>query len=188
VRVIGGRARGRKLKMVPGSTTRPMMDRVKENLFNILGDWVAGTRWLDLFGGTGQVGIEALSRGAADATFVDSAWPAINTLQENLAVTGLAAGAKVIRHDALGYLRQRQFAPFDVVYVAPPQYKEIWLEVLRVIDEAPADFLADGGLVIVQIDPSEYTDPGLRRLIEEDRRKYGRTLLLFYEAGGPTES
>jgi 16S rRNA (guanine(966)-N(2))-methyltransferase RsmD len=173
---------------VPGTITRPIMDRVKENLFNILGDWVEGTRWLDLFAGTGQVGIEALSRGAAAAAFVDSAWPAITTVQDNLTVTGLAAGATVVRHEALGYLRQRQFEPFDVIYVAPPQYKGIWLDVLKVIDETPADFLSEGGLVIVQIDPKEYAEPGLQRLVLEDRRKYGRTMLLFYEAGGPIES
>ncbi len=71
MRVISGKARGHRLKRVPGDSTRPITDRVKENLFNILGDWVIGTNWLDLFAGTGQVGIEAISRGAKHAIFVD---------------------------------------------------------------------------------------------------------------------
>ena len=80
MRVIAGKARGRKLKMVPGDTTRPVRDIVKESLFNILGDWVRDSRWLDVFAGTGAIGIEALSRGAEYCLFLDSAraavWPA----------------------------------------------------------------------------------------------------------------
>ena len=91
-RVISGKARGKRLKLVPGDTTRPIMDRVKENLFNILGV-VNGTRWLDLFAGTGQVGIEALSRGAAEVIFIDKARAAIQTIRDNLAHTRLEDGA-----------------------------------------------------------------------------------------------
>jgi 16S rRNA (guanine966-N2)-methyltransferase len=87
-RVISGKARGKRLKLVPGDTTRPIMDRVKESLFNILGV-VSGTRWLDLFAGTGQVGIEALSRGAAAVVFVDSGRAAVQTVRDNLAFTRL---------------------------------------------------------------------------------------------------
>ena len=94
-RVIAGKAKGRRLKLVPGDTTRPIMDRVKESLFNILGD-VAGTHWLDLFAGTGQVGIEALSRGAATVVFIDSARAAVQTVRDNLATTRLGEGATVL--------------------------------------------------------------------------------------------
>lgn len=178
-RVISGRARGRKLKLVPGDTTRPIMDRVKESLFNILGD-VNGQRWLDLFAGTGQVGIEALSRGAANAVFVDNARSAIATVRENLATTGLAADATVISSDAFAYLRGYRGQPYDVVYVAPPQYKEMWQQVMVVFDAEPRRFVSEDGVIVVQIDPLEYKDLPLARLELDDRRRYGNTLLCFY--------
>lgn len=181
MRVISGRAKGRKLKKVPGDTTRPIMDRVKESLFNILGADVAGTRWLDLFAGTGQVGIEALSRGAAGAVFVDSARPAVLTVKENLRHTGLAAEGIVVQGDAFKYLAAAAHAPFDVIYVAPPQYVGLWRQVVEKVDERPFDLLTPDGVVIVQIDPREEEALALRGLVEVDRRRYGNTLLLFYE-------
>jgi 16S rRNA (guanine966-N2)-methyltransferase len=180
MRVISGRARGRKLKLVPGDTTRPIMDRVKESLFNIIGTDVADTGWLDLFAGTGQVGIEALSRGAAEVVFVDKVRPAIKTIEANLRLTGLTAGARVVQADAFTYLRQANFTPFDFIYVAPPQYVGLWLEVLRVVDERPFAFLTADGLLIAQIDPKEYQEPALTGLTLLDQRVYGNTQLLFY--------
>ncbi|MBK8986060.1 MAG: 16S rRNA (guanine(966)-N(2))-methyltransferase RsmD [Chloroflexi bacterium] len=181
MRVISGQARGRKLKRVPGDTTRPIMDSVKENLFNILGQDVVGARWLDLFAGTGQVGIEALSRGATAVVFVDKVRPAIQTIQANLASTGLSAGAKVLQSDAFAYLRQSSFAPYDLIYVAPPQYLGLWLEVLALLDERPSTFLSSDGLVVVQIDPKEYKELSLHNLALADQRVYGNTQLLFFE-------
>jgi 16S rRNA (guanine(966)-N(2))-methyltransferase RsmD len=163
------------------------MDRVKENLFNILGDWVIGTRWLDLFAGTGQVGIEALSRGAEEVVFVDSVAAAVRTVNGNLALTGLTDGARVVRMDAFGYLERGVGRPFDLIYVAPPQYKEIWVEVMKVLDKEPGRYITMGGeesgIVVVQIDPKEYEELELENLELYDRRKYGRTLLCFYEVG-----
>lgn len=184
MRVISGKAKGRKLKAVPGDTTRPIMDRVKENLFNILGDWVIGTRWLDLFAGTGQVGIEALSRAAAEVVFVDSAAAAVRTVNANLQLTGLTEGAKVVRMDAFGYLERGVERPFDLIYVAPPQYKDIWLEVMKVLDKEPVRYITveeESGIVAVQIDPKEYRELELENLTLYDQRKYGRTMLCFYE-------
>jgi 16S rRNA (guanine966-N2)-methyltransferase len=181
MRVISGRARGRKLKRVPGDTTRPIMDRVKESLFNILGQDVVGARWLDLFAGTGQVGIEALSRGAAEVVFVDKVRPAIQTIQANLQATGLSAGAKVLQSDAFAYLQRPGAALFDLIYVAPPQYIGLWLEVLAVLDERPSTFLTAEGLIVVQIDPKEYKEFTLHNLVLTDQRVYGNTQLLFYE-------
>lgn len=183
MRVISGRAKGRRLKLVPGDTTRPIMDRVKESLFNIIGPDVVGARWLDLFAGTGQVGIEALSRGAMTVVFVDKVRPAIRTIEANLQVTGLAAGAKVVQADAFTYLRQANFTPFDLIYVAPPQYVGLWLEVLRVVDERPLTYLAPDGLLVAQIDPKEYQEPGLTHFSLLDQRVYGNTQLLFYTVG-----
>lgn len=181
MRVISGRARGRRLKKVPGDTTRPIMDRVKENLFNILGNTVIGTRWLDLFAGTGQVGIEALSRGAAEVVFIDNVRAAIRTIQDNLRLTRLSDGAQVLQVDAFAYLAQPPDSPFDVIYVAPPQYRELWIEVMQVLDKQPAIYLTDGGIVVVQIDPKEYSELELENLMLYDQRRYGNTELCFYE-------
>ncbi len=178
-RVISGKAKGRRLKLVPGDTTRPIMDRVKESLFNILGD-VAETRWLDLFAGTGQVGIEALSRGAAEVVFIDKARAAVQTVRENLAHTQLTDGAVVIQSDALGYLHSLSGPPFDIIYIAPPQYLEMWSLALSAIDAAVDRYLTDDGLVIVQIDPREFKESPLVNLALSDKRRYGNTLLCFY--------
>ena len=106
MRVIAGSAKGKKLKMVPGDTTRPITDRTKEALFDILGSWIIGARVLDLFGGTGAVGIEALSRGAAHVTFIDSSRAASRTIGENLRLAGLAERATVKRKDAFRFLQR----------------------------------------------------------------------------------
>lgn len=158
------------------------MDRVKENLFNILGDFVPGSRWLDLFSGTGQVGIEALSRGAAHVVFVDKVTPAVRTTWSNLKHTGLEKEATVLKRDAFHYLDDPQGAPFDLIYVAPPQYLGMWRQVLLRIDQDPARFLETEGLVVAQIDPKEEEDLPLKNLELVDRRRYGSTLLLFYES------
>ncbi|GAB4267014.1 MAG: 16S rRNA (guanine(966)-N(2))-methyltransferase RsmD [Candidatus Promineifilaceae bacterium] len=182
MRVISGKAKGRKLKRVPGDTTRPIMDRVKENLFNLLGTAdVVGARWLDLFAGTGQVGIEALSRGAAEVVFVDNARQAVRTVQENLATTGLAKGAKVVQANAFSYLQRTDAERFDLIYVAPPQYLGLWQEVMVALDKRPFALLKPDGLVVVQIDPKEYEVLALTHFEVFDERKYGNTLLVFYE-------
>ncbi len=184
LRVITGKAKGRKLKLVPGDTTRPVMDRVKENVFNIVGVDVRGSRWLDLFGGTGSIGIEALSRGAVVCHFFDTSRAALQTIHDNLAITGLAADARVERADALVVLRN---APpetgYDYIYVAPPQYKGIWAEVLKHLDERPEWLLPDG-ITIVQIDPKEYHPLDLVYLRLYDQRTYGNTMICFYERPG----
>jgi 16S rRNA (guanine(966)-N(2))-methyltransferase RsmD len=181
MRVIGGRARGHKLKQVPGDTTRPITDRVKENLFNILGDWVVGTRWLDLFAGTGQVGIEALSRGADSAVFLDTARLAIRTIKANLAHTKLEDKAQVRHQDAFDYLAGGELGRFDVIYIAPPQYKELWVRALQGVDAAAGRLLTQDGLAIVQIDPREFREVDLVNLELSDKRKYGNTMLCSYD-------
>ncbi len=178
-RVISGKAKGRRLKLVPGDTTRPIMDRVKESLFNILGD-VQGMRWLDLYAGTGQVGIEALSRGAAEVVFVDKARAAVRTIRDNLAHTQLTDGATIYQTDALAYLRDSGARPFDIIYIAPPQYLEMWSEALLAVDLASGRLLTDDGLAVVQIDPREYKELALQNLTLIDERRYGNTLLCFY--------
>ena len=181
MRVISGTARGHKLKPVPGESTRPVTDRVKEALFDILGAWIVDSVGLDLFGGTGAVGIEALSRGAARVTFVERNRKALAVLQENLQHTKLTAGATVIGGDAFRFLLREGIGPFDWIYVAPPQYQGLWLKALQRIDGRP-QLLAPDGFAIIQIHPKEEqpTDE-LAHLYLTDRRKYGSTLLLWYQ-------
>ena len=179
MRVTTGSARGRVLKSVPGDTTRPITDIVKQAVFNILQDDVQGSSWLDLFAGTGAVGIEALSRGAADATFIDNAPEAIDTIKDNLASTRLIERARVVRQDAFRFLRG---APreFDFIYVAPPQYAGLWAKALQALDAAPG-WLAENGEIIVQIDPSEFQALVLKNFELVEERKYGKTLVCFYQ-------
>lgn len=183
MRVISGSARGVRLKRVQGDSTRPIMDRVKESLFNILGK-VDGECWLDLFAGTGQVGIEALSRGAAEVVFVDKVRPAIQTIQANLEVTHLSKNAHVVQADAFDYLRrigQMGNGRFHLIYIAPPQYLGLWQQVMTLLDERPSAWLTAGGIAVVQIDPKEYKPLSLQNLEIVDARTYGNTQLYFYE-------
>jgi 16S rRNA (guanine(966)-N(2))-methyltransferase RsmD len=179
IRVIAGSAKGRKLKLVPGDSTRPIMDRVKEALFSILGSDIVEARFLDLFAGTGSVGIEALSRGAQQVTFVERDRVAAQTIRENLEHTRLAERAVIRRADVLAFLQQTpQQPPFDYIFLAPPQYKGLWLETLKRIDANPA-WLSAETQVIVQIDPSEHQDFWFTHLTTTDRRIYGKTELQF---------
>lgn len=187
IRVIAGAAKGRRLKLVPGDTTRPVMDRVKEALFNILGRDILGATFLDLFAGTGSVGIEALSRGAKQAVFVDLERKALQTIQDNLTLTKLSDKSIVRRGDALQLLKGPPIQSFDYIYVAPPQYKGLWLQTLQALDENPA-WIPPGTTVIIQIDPSEETPVTLVHLESTDQRRYGNTLLWFFAARDPAIS
>jgi 16S rRNA (guanine(966)-N(2))-methyltransferase RsmD len=178
VRVITGKAKGHSLKPVPGDITRPITDRAKCALFSIIGNLVIGSHFLDLFAGTGQVGIEALSRGAEEVVFVEIAGAALRTIQENLEHTRLKEGAHVVRANVFDFLL-RDPDPFDFIYVAPPQYKGMWAKTLQFLDEVP-DWLADGGWVVVQIDPLEYEEQALEHLVLFDQRSYGGVMLCFY--------
>lgn len=178
MRVIAGKAKGRKLRSVPGDITRPITDLVKESLFNILRGEVVDALFLDLFAGTGSVGIEALSRGALWAVFVERDRRAIETIKENLRITDLAERAEVVRDDVFRFLAREPAEKFDLIYIAPPQYKGLWAETMRALDET--SFLTEGGLAIAQIFPKEYQDLELTSLSLMDQRKYGSTMLCFY--------
>lgn len=180
MRVIAGQAKGRRLKAVPGEGTRPVTDRAKSALFSIIGNDIVGFRFLDLFAGTGQVGIEALSRGAAEAVFVEQARPALRTIRDNLTHTGLESLARVVEADVFQFLAVRP-TPFEYIYVAPPQYKGLWMRTLRALDGSP-DWLAEDGWVIVQINPREYEEIELEHLILFDQRTYGGVMFCFYIA------
>ena len=188
MRVATGEAKGRRLKGPVDKGTRPIIDRVKQALFNILSARVEDARFLDLFAGTGSVGIEALSRGAASATFIELNHKMLQVVRENLRITGLADRAETLRADAFKFL-QSAVAPYDMIYVAPPQYQEMAARALALLDSAP--LVVAESIVIVQIHPKER--PGvvavpLTRLVMTDERRYGSTLLLFYQPKKDEES
>jgi 16S rRNA (guanine966-N2)-methyltransferase len=180
LRVIAGKAKGRKLKSVPGDTTRPITDRVKESLFNIISGDVIDSNWWDVFAGTGAVGIEALSRGAAFVRFTDSNRAPIETIKFNVEHCGFKSQAEIRRADAFASLSSPADRKFEYIYLAPPQYQHMWAKALDLTDENMA-WLSDDGWVIVQIAPKEYKALALENLEEFEQRKYGSTLLVFYE-------
>lgn len=180
LRVISGKAKGRKLKSVPGDTTRPITDRVKEALFNILAGDVVASNWWDLFAGTGAVGIEALSRGAAFVRFSDANRVPVETIKSNVEHCGFKSQAEVRRADAFAFLASPADRKFEYIYIAPPQYQEMWAKALELVDKNIM-WLSNDGWVIVQIAPKEYKSLALENLEEFEQRKYGSTLLVFYE-------
>jgi 16S rRNA (guanine966-N2)-methyltransferase len=183
LRIIGGKARGRRIRAVPGDTTRPITDKVRQALFNIIGPDILGAAFLDLFAGTGSVGIEALSRGAGYVHFIELNRQPVAIIRENLKSTGLEQGSVVTHGDAFTFLERQANTEFDYVYVAPPQYKEMWSKALLVLDRN-TKLLSEDAWVIVQIHPIEYKPIGedlpLENLVEFDQRHYGSTLLVFY--------
>lgn len=190
MRVVGGTARGRRLKAPMNDDTRPIMDRVRTALFDILSWRVEDIRFLDLFAGTGSVGIEALSRGAARATFVELSPVVLKVVRENLTSTGLADRAETIHADAFAFLRtaRAQGREYDIVYVAPPQYQGLAARAVADLDAAP--LTVPGGLVIAQVHPRERADLddlALGVLRRYDERRYGSTLLVFYAHHAPEE-
>jgi 16S rRNA (guanine(966)-N(2))-methyltransferase RsmD len=165
---------------VPGDTTRPVTDRVKEALFNILAGDVPGSKWWDLFGGTGAIGIEALSRGASFVCFTDLNRAPVETIKANLDHCGFSSQAEVRRGDAFAMLNAIPNRNFDYIYIAPPQFKGMWSRALQLVD-AHSGWLTSDAWVIVQIAPGEYEPLELKFLEEFDQRKYGSTLLLFFQ-------
>ena len=177
MRVITGTARGTVLKTPDGMKTRPTTDRVKEALFSIIHFEVPGARVLDLFGGTGQLGIEALSRGAKSAVFVDADAGACSLIRENLKRTKMEASSKIVRSDYLSYLRSCK-ETFDIIILDPP-YAEVFLEnALKSIAEI--DILQSGGIIIAERPLGKdlpWDFPGFQRSKDY---KYGNILLTIY--------
>jgi 16S rRNA (guanine(966)-N(2))-methyltransferase RsmD len=182
LRVIAGKAKGRKLKSVDVDTTRPITDRAKESLFNILGVDVVDSSWWDMFVGTGAVGIEALSRGAAFVRFCDLNRAPIETIRFNVQHCQFEAQSEIRRADAFAFLESQPDKTFEYIYIAPPQYKGMWIKALELLDDNMG-WLADDGWAVAQISPREYrtSRPALKNLEEFDQRQYGNTMFIFYQ-------
>ena len=177
--MISGKARGVRLKQVDASITRPITDRVKEALFNIIGSDIINSSMLDMFAGTGSVGIEALSRGASYAMFLDVNSSAIEVINSNLSVTKLSNIGQVQQTDAFEYLDGSKRKKFEYIYIAPPQYNGMWISALEHIDNN-LEWMSNDGWVIAQMDPSEFSEYDFKNLCMFDKRQYGNTVLAFY--------
>lgn len=176
MRVIAGTARGLRLVAPRDAQTRPISDKVKESLFGSIGERIVGARVLDLYAGSGAIGIEALSRGAAHATFVERARPALRAIAENLARTGLADQGVVEARSVEAFLESTTAGPWDVAILDPP-YAERTLDVP--LDRLRAH-LAPGGLVVVKHFWRTPMPPDVGFAVIRSRR-FGETALTFLE-------
>ena len=181
MRVITGSARGRRLRELEGQETRPTTDRVKEGMFSILQFDIEGRRVLDLFAGTGQLGIEALSRGAASAVFVERRGDALKLIRENLQITELTDRAKVVPGDSLEYLKTVR-EPFDLIFLDPPYGEGLLEEALAHI--ARYDLLAPHGILVAEA-ATDQTLPALAPPYGIHRTyRYGKIGLSVYHRAG----
>ena len=180
MRVITGKARGINLKTPEVQQTRPTTDRVKEALFSVIQFDVPGAKVLDLFGGTGQLGIEALSRGAKRAVFVDESEKACKLIRENLKRTRLEQEGTVLRGDYLAYLG-RCTEKFDIILLDPP-YAEVFLEnALKRITEI--DILETGGIIVTERPVGKELPYDFEGYARSKDYKYGNTLITLYRKG-----
>lgn len=177
MRVITGKARGVQLKTPDGLLTRPTSDRVKEALFSIINFEIPGAKVLDLFGGTGQLGIEALSRGAESAVFVDAREDACKLIRENLKRTKLEQSGRVVRSDYLDYLGRCK-EQYTIIFLDPP-YAEVFLEnALKRITEI--DILQSDGIIVTERPLGKELLWEFEGFTRSKDYKYGKTLLTIY--------
>jgi 16S rRNA (guanine966-N2)-methyltransferase len=183
MRVIAGRAKGRRLRTPKGRELRPTADRVKEALFNILPHDLVGRKVLDLFAGTGNLSIEALSRGAEEAVLVDVSREAAEVIEENLQTLKLAAESRVLTASVFKSVRMlsRRGEKFDLIFIDPPYDKELVGETLKAI--AKEELLAETGVAIAEHSVREKVQERYGTLVLTDRRRYGDTQLSFFTRG-----
>ena len=181
MRVISGTARGRKLKELQGMETRPTTDKVKESLFNIIQFEIEGRRVLDLFGGTGQLGIEALSRGAERCTFVDQRREAVSLIRENLKLCGLSERSRVVQGEALSFLASCR-EKFDVILLDPPYEVELLSRAVEAITRF--DILSEHGIMVCE-SAADRLLPQVAPPYEQGREyRYGKIKLTVFRRGG----
>lgn len=178
MRVITGTARGRRLATLEGDGVRPTTDRVKEALFSIIQFEVEGRRVLDLFAGSGQLGIEALSRGAASVVFVDMDRKAVRVVEENLRTTGLAGSARVYHAESIQFIRNQRDV-FDVALLDPPYGKGLLQQALVAL----APHMAESGVIVCELPAGEDVPECAGGFALERRYRYGKTELAVYRKG-----
>ncbi|WP_123039997.1 16S rRNA (guanine(966)-N(2))-methyltransferase RsmD [Cohnella candidum] len=189
MRVISGQAKGRPLKAVPGNTTRPTTDKVKEALFSMIGPYFDGERVLDLFAGTGGLGIEALSRGAGSAVFVDANPRAVEIVRRNLDAAKVADKAEVYRNDASKAVKllERKGIPFDLIFLDPPYAMENCDSLLAELEER--GLTAEDAIAVIEHDTAVSYPDRIGRFERTRLAAYGDTAISIYRSrdGSPSE-
>ena len=184
MRIISGKARGTKLYTLEGKNTRPTLDRVKESLFNIIQSDLIEATVLDLFSGSGALGIESLSRGAKQAILCDNNYDSINIIKKNVEKCHFADNAKIIHKDyrqCLNGLKEK----FDIIFIDPPYERNIAVEAVKIIIEN--DILKKDGLIILETDDEQREIEqieDIKNINIKDLRRYGRVKLLFLNRKG----
>lgn len=180
MRVIAGSARGRKLRSLRGLAMRPTQDRVREALFNIIGEAVIDSLFLDLYAGVGGVGIEALSRGAAKVVFVENHPPAVEVIRNNLTACGFNSGFRVVKSDSIRFIdgAARRAEKFQIIFMDPPYRTPLLQRTLEKLGAAP--IIVAGGVVVAEHASAEQPAESYGDLLLQDVRRFGDTALSFF--------
>jgi 16S rRNA (guanine(966)-N(2))-methyltransferase RsmD len=181
LRVISGKARGLKLDTHKNLDVRPTTDRVKESLFNIINPYIRESNILDLFAGTGSLGIECLSRGAKNCVFVDKSKDSIGIVKSNVKKARVENESTILNLDfktAIDRLNV-QNKKFDIIFMDPPYYKNMFIDALSNIDNS--DLLSEDGIIVVEHDTKDKFIDKIGRLEKSKEKKYGNTTLTFYK-------
>lgn len=181
MRVISGKARGLKLDTPKNQDVRPTTDRVKESLFNIINSYIIDSNILDLFAGTGSLGIECLSRGAKNCVFVDKSKDSINIVKSNVKKARVENESTILNVDFKDALKRlsTQNQKFDVIFMDPPYYENMFIECLKIIDKF--DLLDENGIIVVEHDTKDLFEDKIGRFNKSREKKYGNTTLTFYK-------
>ena len=181
MRVISGKVRGLKLDTPKNEDVRPTTDRVKESLFNIINPYIIDSNVLDLFAGTGSLGIECLSRGASSAIFVDVSKESINIVKSNIKKARVENESTILNLDfksAINSLSSKN-KQFDVIFMDPPYYKNMFSDALSAVDNN--NLLKEDGIIVVEHDTVDKFPDNMGRLYKSREKKYGNTTLTFYK-------
>ena len=181
LRVISGKARGLKLDTPKNQDVRPTTDRVKESLFNMINSYIMDSNILDLFAGTGSLGIECLSRGAKNCVFVDKSKDSINIVRSNVKKARVENESTILNVDFKDAVKRlsTQNQKFDVIFMNPPYYENMFIECLKSIDKF--NLLDEDGIIVVEHDTKDLFEDSIGRLNKSREKKYGNTTLTFYK-------
>ncbi|MDU2197518.1 MAG: 16S rRNA (guanine(966)-N(2))-methyltransferase RsmD [Peptostreptococcaceae bacterium] len=181
MRVISGKARGLKLDTPKNQDVRPTTDRVKESLFNMINSYIMDSNILDLFAGTGSLGIECLSRGAKNCVFVDKSKDSINIVRSNVKKARVENESTILNVDFKDAVKRlsTQNQKFDVIFMDPPYYENMFIECLKSIDKF--NLLDEDGIIVVEHDTKDLFEDSIGRLNKSREKKYGNTTLTFYK-------
>lgn len=187
LRVISGKARGLKLDSPKNQDVRPTTDRVKESLFNIINPYIRESNILDLFAGTGSLGIECLSRGAKNCVFVDKSKDSINIIKSNVKKARVENESTILNIDFKDAVKRlsSQNQKFDVIFMDPPYYENMFIKCLKSIDEL--NLLHEDGIIVVEHDTKDLLDESIGNLVKSRDKKYGNTTLTFYKLEAQNE-